>query len=54
MTQQILPDMGRRTAGTAVEGVFHQARPLIGSIWPVSPSTTLWVVPLPVPGRIGL
>ncbi len=46
---QILPGTGRGTMRSMVEGTgpFHDARRMR-----IAPSTVLWTVPLPVPGRI--
>ena len=44
---KILPSMGSGTSRRLVEGACHTR-----FIRPLSPSTTLRAVPLPVPGRI--
>ncbi len=44
---QILPGTGRWQCAALTEGGFHVAQHLRPA-----PSTPLWAVPLPVPGRI--
>ncbi|MBB4858470.1 hypothetical protein HNO88_001793 [Novosphingobium chloroacetimidivorans] len=47
----VLPETGRGTAGTVVEGTLGIEQPFVLGVWTRVPSTTLRAVPLPVSGR---